>query len=123
MSSEEVHRRLGNGLCVRLQLPTPITPADGAHIAAALNRHERDDGAEPHHTGAWCVDLSPVGNLAVTYRSFVPNWAYQNGLIMDTSVACVARMRWADRKLNVAPTTESAWKRLGKRMGADIQSK
>jgi hypothetical protein len=36
---------------------------------------------------------------------------------MDTSTACIARMRWADQTMNPKPTTESAWKRLAKRFG------
>lgn len=117
VSSDAKHRRLGAGLSVRLQLPMEITDQDGARIAAALNRFERDDSPEPHHTGAWCVDISPVGNRAVTYRSFMPNWMHQNGLILDVSTACVARMRWADRKLNGQPTPDNAWDRLAKRFG------
>lgn len=117
VSSDAKHRRLGAGLSVRLQLPMSISDQDGARIAAALNRYERDDAPEPHHAGAWCVDLSPVGNRAVTYRSFLPNWMYRNGLILDVSTACVARMRWADRKLNGQPTRDNAWNRLAKRFG------
>jgi hypothetical protein len=117
VSSEAKHRRLGAGLSVRLHLPMEITDQDGARIAAALNRYERDDAPEPHHTGAWCVDIGPLGNRAVTYRSFMPNCMYQSGLILDVSTACVARMRWADRKLNGQPTHDNAWNRLAKRFG------
>lgn len=117
LSSTYKHRLLGAGLSVRLQLPTSITPEDGHRIAGMLNRRERDSGplGGQGHIGAWCVDRGAAGGHAITYRSFLPNLTYLNGLIMDTSMACIARMRWADQTLNSKPTTESAWKRLTKR--------
>lgn len=119
LSSSYKHRLLGAGLSACTQLPTSITPEDGHRIAAMLNRRERDSGpvGGQGHIGAWCVDRGPAGGDAVTYRSFLPNLAYLNGLIMDTSMACIARMRWADQTMNAKPTTESAWKRLAKRFG------
>jgi len=117
LSPNERHRRLGNGLSVRLQLPTPITPVEGYRIAATLNRHERDDGPITTHTGAWCLDVGPMKNLAVTYRSFLPNILYLDGLIMDASTNCIARMKWADRTMNAKPASESVWKRLASRFG------
>ena len=96
LSSTYKHRLLGAGMSACLQLPL---------------------GGQGH-IGAWCVDQTPSGGIAVTYRSFLPNLIYVNGLIMDTSVACATRMRWADMTLNSKPTEESGWIRLAKRFGA-----
>jgi hypothetical protein len=120
LSSTYKHRLLGAGLSACLHLPISITPEDGHRIAAMLNRRERDSGpvGGQGHIGAWCVDQGPAGGGdAVTYRSFLPNLIYRNGLIMDTSLACIARMLWADQTMNSKPTTESPWKRLAKRFG------
>lgn len=117
ISSERPHRRLGAGLSVMLRLPLSISNEDGARIAAVLNRHEREDGPEPHHTGAWCVQVDPLGSRDVTYRSFLPNAVYRTGLIQDAAATCIARMRWADQKLNGQPTRDNAWSRLAKRFG------
>ena len=119
LSSTSKHRLLGAGLCAWLQLPMPITPDDGHRISAMLNRHERDRGAMggQGHIGAWCVDHGPTGRPAVTYRSFLPNFLRRAGVIMDTSMACIARMRWADQVIHTKPTTENVWSSLAKRFG------
>jgi len=120
LSSTYKHRLLGSGLSACLHLPTVITPADGYRIAAMLNRRERYSGpfGGQGHIGAWCVDQTPSSGIAVTYRSFLPNLIYMNGLIMDTAMACATRMRWADMTLNSKLTEESGWASLAKRFGA-----
>ena len=120
LTSTSKHRLLGSGLSACLCLPTLITPEDGHRIAAMLNRLERNSGpfGGQGHIGAWCVDQTPSGGIAVTYRSFLPNLVYMNGLIMDAAMACATRMRWADMTLNSKPTEESGWIRLAKRFGA-----
>ena len=121
LSSTYKHRLLGSGLSIRLQIPTPFTQDDGFQISAMLNRHELNNGhiGGQGHIGAWCVDQGPTGTSAITYKSFLPNLVHLNGLIMDTSMACISRMRWVDQIMNQKPTKESAWKRLAKRFGND----
>jgi hypothetical protein len=111
------HRLLGAGLSSCIRLPMSISPEDGYRIAGMLNRREKSAGpiGGQGHLGAWCVDNAPTGGDVVTYRSFLPNLVYMNGLIMDTSMACVARMRWADQTLNAKSSRESAWARLTRR--------
>lgn len=119
LNSSYKHRLLGAGLSTWVRLPNEIDTEDGYRIASMLNLKEREIGpiGGQGHMGAWCVDESALGVKTITYRSFLPNIIYIDGLIMDTAMACVARMRWADRMMNAKQTTESAWKRLTKRFG------
>lgn len=111
------HRLLGSGLTCSIQLPLEITLESGARIAAMLNQHERQQGPIAPHSGAWCVDATSLDRIAITYRVFLPNVMYMNGLIMDSAMACITRARWVDNLLNSKPTTENAWARLSRRFG------
>lgn len=117
LSANERHRLLGHGLKARLQLPNEIDFPSGARLAGMLNRRERREGTEAPHLGAWCVDKSPTGSLAVTYRFFIPNMCRMKGLIMDTAMCCVNRARWADRVMNGEPSKGNAWQTLAARLG------
>jgi hypothetical protein len=111
------HRLLGSGLLCTVQIPTEITHESGCHIAALLNRQEREGGPRAPHYGAWCVDSAGAGNIAVTYRFFVPNGLYRNGVAMDAAVSCVARARWVDLVLNTEMSPPNAWEQLARRFG------
>jgi hypothetical protein len=112
LSADQPHRRLGVGLVVRVQVPTEIGMEDGCRIAATLNRHERSAGPIAPHVGAWCVDATAAGRIAVTYRSFLPNFAFQSGLIMDSAWSCMTRMNWVDQKMNAQKSTTNPWQRM-----------
>lgn len=119
IAADERHRRMGGGLLVRIQLPTQITDGDAYDIAGSLNRQEMTAGPLTNHGGAWCVDKDVLNvDNVLAYRWFIPNYAYQNGLIMDSAYSSVARMRWADLLLNGQPALESPWKRLAKRFSS-----
>ena len=77
-----------------------------------LNRREREGGPIAPHLGAWCVDATPSNGIAVTYRFFIPNILYMNGLTLDAATTTLSRARWVDRIFNPAKPRENAWKQL-----------
>jgi hypothetical protein len=115
--TEEPHRRLGNGLTVRLNLPISVTPDDADRIAASLNAQEAAGSATTTHYGAWCWDTWPATGLCLAYQAFIPNALYRPGIAQDVAYSFIKRAQWADRVLNQKPSTASVWKTLAKRFG------
>jgi hypothetical protein len=119
LHTEEPHRRLGNGLTVRVNLPSTVTPEDADWMAASLNSQEAVGSAVATHYGAWCWDTWPTTGLTLAYQSFMPNALYQPGIAQDAAYSCVKRALWVDRLLNEKPAEEGAWQILARRVGIE----
>lgn len=100
---EEPHRRIGNGLLVRLFLPTTGSTGELLERANALNEAEALGGAETMHYGAWCLAASPTGDQArrfLQYQAFLPNAFHRVGIAQDAANSVARRAEWADWGVN-----------------------
>ena len=103
------HRRIGNGLSVRLSLPMTVGQEDGERIATFLNDREANGESDALHYGAWyCANRQDCG-ATITYGLFFPNRLYRLGVAQDAGYAIVRRALWADRILNGQTSSASAW--------------
>lgn len=113
--ANEPHRRLGQGLTVRLNLPMVVEDEEANRLVALLNLHESLGSSEATHVGAWCWDEWPVTGRGVAYQLFLPNRLYQQGIAQDAALSSVKRALWADRVLNGEASKANVWQTLADR--------
>ncbi len=97
------HRRIGNGLRVRLFLPVQGSDLEQWRRADALNRAEALGGSDAMHYGAWCLDSGADGSRTaplLQYQAFVPGAFHRPGVARDAAVGTARRARWVDSSLH-----------------------
>ena len=117
VATDEPHRRAGSGLVVRLHLPTKASPDEADRICAVLNRAEHSAYSAATHYGAWCWDEWPNVGRAITYKLFVPNAVYRQGISQDAACSMAKRAIWVEGFLNAEHASGSAWDILAERFG------
>ncbi len=108
LAADEPHRRIGNGLRVRLFLPVEGTPDEQVERANTLNQAEALGGVETMHYGAWCLDAGATGDRErplLQYQMFIPNAFHRVGVALDASYGVARRAQWADWGMNVQVST------------------
>jgi hypothetical protein len=99
LDTRERHRRIGNGLRVRLFLPIDGTDVEQQRRADALNRAEAAGESATAHYGAWCLDVGADGSREaplLQYQMFLPSGFHRPGVSQDALFSTVRRAQWAD---------------------------
>jgi hypothetical protein len=91
ITAEEPHPIIGNGLHFTLTVPLKMSPKHVAYMALELNEHERSTWLKTHMLGSWCNH-----NGALSFRLFVPNTLYQEGVLHELSVSMAGRANWTN---------------------------
>lgn len=115
--TDEPHRRAGNGMTVRLNLPLRGNAPELQHLANMLNAYEAQGHPRSAHYGAWCCDDWPMASQALSYNLFVPNAFYRPGLILNIATSISGRAMWVDRVVNETPTAVNPWVEIARRFG------
>ena len=117
MRALEPHRRAGNGMTVRVNLPLKSSASQLMHLANLLNAYEAQGDSRTAHYGAWCFDTWPMASMALSYNLFVPNATYRPGLVLNVCASMAGRAMWVDRVINETPTSVNPWAELARRIG------
>lgn len=117
LKTDEPHRRLGQGLTVRMSLPNIVAPDDGDRIASVLNSHEAIGSANTSHHGAWCWDEWPTTGRCLAYHLFMPNVMHRQGISQDVVFSAVRRAQWVDELLNGKCSSANVWDTVSRRYG------
>jgi hypothetical protein len=83
---EIVHPLVGNGLAIRQCFPISIDDESGASLAMLMNRRELLNGPFGYGFGAY-----HYANNLLQFLTFLPNLAYQSGLLPNLYFSCAGR--------------------------------
>lgn len=111
LDAADPHRRIGNGLRVRLFLPVEGTADEQLERANALNQAEALGGSETMHYGAWCLDAGAAGERdtpLLQYQMFMPNGFHRVGVAQDASYGVARRAQWVDWGMHGEASTDDS---------------
>jgi hypothetical protein len=92
--TDQPHPQLGNGLLVTLQLPVDAEPADAVQ-PSWYNMLELISVTHFPLIGSWCVHPISENIHKLSHSSFIPNFLYMPGLVVNMALWMMGRARWA----------------------------
>lgn len=105
LAADQPHPRLGSGLLAQLSIPMGSGPEETAATCVSLNHAEFQMWSKPGFPfiGNWCAREAQNAQGAYYYtpsfRCFIPNMMYQQGLAENIALYMIARARWARQTL------------------------